>query len=207
MKIAIFIATLWGVVAASEYVVEAEGGPSTLPNEVEIAFEAWATALNNPLKHTLEDNHYSIFRFAKSNFFGPDTASITLQGGGSSQNLEIRLHPQLYSLFPGTILHEVGAALGLPAGSGVMSGLISPSSPSEITITDIAAYWDLTKFAIEDLNKDGVVDFYDLTILASSFSSEGINLAADLNSDGTVDRLDLNLLAEVYSFTPPVRDP
>ena len=88
-----------------------------------------------------------------------------------------------------------------------MSGLISPSSPSEITITDIAAYWDLTKFAIEDLNKDGVVDFYDLTILASSYSSEGINLAADLNSDGTVDRLDLNLLAEVYSFTPPVRDP
>jgi hypothetical protein len=207
MKISIFIAVIWGVVLGFEYSVDPEGGPLTLQGEVETAFDAWLAALGNPPELFLLEDYPTTFRFANRSLFGPDTASVTLQRSETSRKVEVLLNPKLYQLFGGTILHEVGAALGLPAGLGVMRPLLNAASPSEVMTIDVTAYRTLKNFAKEDLTRDGIVDFYDLAIMASQFGSQGVNLAGDINSDGTVDRVDLRLLTEVYNFTPPSSDP
>jgi len=52
-----------------------------------------------------------------------------------------------------------------------------------------------------DVNRDGVVDFQDLTILARHFGQAGTWAQGDLNGDGKVDFADLVLLARSYGRT------
>jgi hypothetical protein len=53
-----------------------------------------------------------------------------------------------------------------------------------------------------DLNKDGIVDMRDASILSKALLSRpgdsDWNPAADLNSDGVIDNLDMDLLASVF---------
>ena len=60
--------------------------------------------------------------------------------------------------------------------------------------------WELTPTSpeperiAEDVNKDGVVNIIDLTLVASNFGKTGQN-AADVNGDGVVNIIDLTLVA------------
>ncbi|MBI1926737.1 PQQ-dependent sugar dehydrogenase, partial [Candidatus Poribacteria bacterium] len=45
-----------------------------------------------------------------------------------------------------------------------------------------------------DVNADGVVDIFDLVLVASQFGHRGVNLRGDVNGDGTVDIFDLVLI-------------
>ena len=52
----------------------------------------------------------------------------------------------------------------------------------------------------EDVNKDGVVNIIDLTLVASNFGETGQN-DADVNSDGVVNIIDLTLVAAAFGNT------
>ena len=52
----------------------------------------------------------------------------------------------------------------------------------------------------EDVNRDGVVNIIDLTLVASNFGETGAN-AADVNSDGVVNIVDLTLVAAAFGNT------
>ena len=52
----------------------------------------------------------------------------------------------------------------------------------------------------EDVNKDGVVNIVDLTLVASNFGKSGEN-AADVNADGVVNIVDLALVAGSFGDT------
>ena len=53
---------------------------------------------------------------------------------------------------------------------------------------------------LEDVNKDGVVNIVDLTLVASNFGESGEN-AADVNDDGVVNIVDLALVAAAFGGT------
>ncbi len=52
----------------------------------------------------------------------------------------------------------------------------------------------------EDVNKDGVVNVIDLTLVASNFGKQGVS-AADVNADGVVNIIDLTLVAGAFGNT------
>ena len=52
----------------------------------------------------------------------------------------------------------------------------------------------------EDVNRDGIVNIIDLTLVASNFGATGQN-AADVNGDGVVNIIDLTLVAAVFGNT------
>ena len=53
---------------------------------------------------------------------------------------------------------------------------------------------------LEDVNKDGVINIVDLTLVASNFGKSGEN-AADVNADGVVNIVDLALVAAAFGGT------
>ncbi len=57
-----------------------------------------------------------------------------------------------------------------------------------------------TTHKLEDVNKDGVVNIVDLTLVASNFGKSDEN-AADINSDGVVNIVDLALVAAAFGNT------
>ena len=66
--------------------------------------------------------------------------------------------------------------------------------------------WEITPTSLEskqiaeDVNKDGVVNIIDLTLVASNFGKTGQN-AADVNGDGVVNIVDLTLVAGAFGNT------
>ena len=53
----------------------------------------------------------------------------------------------------------------------------------------------------EDVNKDGIVNIVDLTLVATNFGKTGTN-DADVNGDGVVNIVDLTLVASAFGNTP-----
>ena len=66
-------------------------------------------------------------------------------------------------------------------------------------LTPIAPFPDVGTLA-EDVNKDGIVNIIDLTLVASNFGKTGQN-SADVNSDGVVNIIDLTLVAGAFGNT------
>ena len=51
---------------------------------------------------------------------------------------------------------------------------------------------------LSDINKNGTVDVYDLSILLSNYQKQPFNKKADINSDGSVNVTDLSILLSNY---------
>lgn len=62
-------------------------------------------------------------------------------------------------------------------------------------------FYSVEKVTLSDLNGDGQVDIFDLSLVASCYSSN--DSAADLNDDGTVDIFDLTIIASNFGQKPP----
>ncbi len=80
--------------------------------------------------------------------------------------------------------------------------LTDGSGGSAIPQTENAEITEPTHFTqrLEDINKDGVVNIVDLTLVASNFGKSGEN-AADVNADGVVNIVDLALVAAAFGGT------
>ena len=115
--------------------------------------------------------------------------------------------PTAGSLLDAVLLHDLGVLIGLPeGGQGVMASTVMPGATAPAP-ADVEALRALQVFRPEDINRDGVIDFYDLAALAEAFGTRGVNLAADLNGDGVVDQADLETLRRAYQFLPPAEGP
>jgi hypothetical protein len=57
-----------------------------------------------------------------------------------------------------------------------------------------ASFVSTTEITVSDINKDGVVNEYDLALLMLQWGKTGSNLSADLNKDGVVNEYDFAIL-------------
>ena len=192
------------------YRVDAEGGAGTLSGEVAAAFAAWREVEGAGFTATESEDEGALVRYGDATQFGPDTVSLTLSSsegvGENAQRLTVLVNPDKPELRPAALLHETGILIGVPASltpADVMNPALTPDAPAELTEADRAAVVSLETFVPEDLNRDGVVDFYDLTLFGAAFGQTGVNVEGDFNGDGIVDEADLALLRALYAFAPP----
>lgn len=194
------------------YRVDESGGPLLLSTAVARAAQAWEAAAPGSVSfvdagaapETPEAGSAATHSVAYGdpNLFGPDALSFTLVRAGHAAT-EVLVSPSAGDLLHPVLLHELGVLAGLPeGGAGVMAGAVTAGATAP-TPEDVEALRALQVFRPEDVNRDGVVDFYDLAALAEAFGSRGVNLAADLNGDGVVDDRDLEALRAAYQFLPP----
>jgi len=194
------------------YSVDEAGGPLLLSAAVESAANAWQSAAPNAVlfervnEESADAGTAHKIAYGEVGWYGPDALSFTLVRSGSSAT-EVLVSPVGAAATEAALLHELGVLIGLPeGGDGVMNSAVTPGA-TEPAAADLAALTALQVFRPEDINRDGVVDFYDLAALAAAFGSQGVNLAADLNGDGVVDEADLEALRLVYKFLPPSETP
>ncbi len=197
--------------AVVSYTVDESGGPLLLSTAVNRAAAAWEAAAPasvefEPLPAGAAGQEAHRVAYGDAVLFGPDALSLTL-GRGDSRTTEVLVNPTVGSLLEPVLLHELGVLIGLPEGGvGVMAHAVVAGT-LEPTEADLAALAALRTYRPEDLNQDGVVDFYDLVEFSRQYGRSGVNLAADLNGDGTVDEADLAQLEEAYEFLPPSERP
>lgn len=184
-------------------------GPDSelLADAVEEALAQWQS-LDATLAAELRPDGQHVFRFGSAERFPPGTHSLTVQRQqGGRRTIESVLR-QEGERFEQALLHEVGIMFGLPTAEvGIMSPRFSDETSPLLGETERETLETLEQFEREDINRDGVVDFYDLVLLARAFGRQGVNLPEDLNQDGVVDERDLELLRQRYTFTPPSPDP
>lgn len=186
---------------AVTYRVDSEGGPEGLAAAVIEAFAAWQ-GLDETLEVSESEDALTVFRYSDVALLGDDTLSLTVQRQNGERSIDILVTPTLSPAATNALLHETGLLLDLAVSdSGVMSPAL-PAEPLTLGETETLALSTVTAVK-EDVNRDGVVDFYDLVDFAKSFGQPGINMPADINDDGLVDRQDLDLLRAAYTFTPP----
>lgn len=199
------------------YRVDESGGPLLLSDAVADAAAAWQAAAPGSVTFVATEGEpagegpatpsavHSI-GYGAAELFGPDALSFTLVRSGSSA-VQVLVSPTAGADLGAALLHELGVLIGLPEeGEGVMRSALTPGATSPAPV-DVSALRDLRTFRPEDINRDGVVDFYDLAELAAAFGDRGVNLAADLNGDGEVNDADLQILRDAYRFLPPSETP
>ncbi len=192
------------------YRVDDSGGPLALSSAVSAAVAAWEGAAPGAIHFSSEAPAVSadepltdnLIRYGAPTLLGLDALSLTLAREGDATT-EVLVSPDAGSALAQVLLHELGVLAGLPeGGAGVMAFAID-TDLSEPSAADVAALLARRDFAPEDLNLDGVVDFYDLAAFGRAYGDTGVNLAADFNGDGRVDDDDLAILEAAYTFTPP----
>lgn len=194
--------------------VDESGGPLLLSTAVGSAARAWETAAPGLVTFVDADAAAEpeapatgsaathLIAYGDPNLFGPDALSLTLVRAGAAAT-EVLVSPSAGELLHPVLLHELGVLAGLPeGGAGVMASAVTADATAPAPV-DVEALRALQVFRPEDINRDGVVDFYDLAALAEAFGSRGVNLAADVNGDGVVDDRDLAAVQRAYQFLPP----
>jgi hypothetical protein len=184
-------------------------GPDSevLAEALDEALAQWIS-LDDTLAAELRPDGLHIFRFGDTDRFPPGTHSLTVQRQQPSGRTVESLLRQGGERLEQALLHEVGIMFGLPvAEAGIMNPRFNEETPPLLGETERETLETLEQFEREDINRDGVVDFYDLVQLARAFGRQGVNLPEDLNQDGVVDERDLELLRQRYTFTPPAASP
>lgn len=143
-----------------------------------------------------------LIRYGDAALFGPDGRTFTLVRPGTGV-IEVLVNPAIGAQLDVALLHDLGVLLGLPDTGAGLDPAGSATTTLAPSANDVTALSELLAFRAEDINRDGVVDFYDLAALGAAFGNRGVNLAADLNGDGVVDQADLELLRGAYEFLPP----
>jgi hypothetical protein len=100
-----------------------------------------------------------------------------------------------FSVDPGAT-HELTLTL-TPLVAGPLTDTVTLTSNALSSPTvEIAITANVLKKG--DVNGDGVINIFDLTVVASEFQQEGENLKGDVNGDGKVNVLDLTLVASSF---------
>jgi hypothetical protein len=189
--------------------VDDRDGPLLLSTAVADAAAAWSAATDDLARFELVDEADRIVRYGDLALLGPDAWSLTLAWSlpDGSLRLEALVSPTVGDARRAVLLHELGVSSGLPEGDGGVMAYTVDVAATTPTPADAAAFRAQQRFVPEDLDRNGVVDFYDLEAFGRSYGSEGVNLAADIDGDGRVDDADLQRLIDAYTFTPPREAP
>jgi len=201
------VLVLGGLASAFDYRIDPEGGPEGLRERVSRAYTEWTGVEGTEVGARETDDAPNIIRYGDGNRFGPDTLSLTVQRSPDPKT-EVLLNPTEPN--DRSLTHELGLLAGLspdPRARGVMNPAVAQEADADLSPTDEAALRALAAFVTEDVNKDGVVDFYDLADLGAAFGETGVSLAEDIDNDGVVNRTDLDLLRAAYTFGSPAEAP
>lgn len=184
--------------AALEVAVDAGDGPAQLESRVRDALEAWRQA---GVDVDAAPRRVAV-RYGDPALLGPDVPVLVVTSDDPDVDLVLLVHADLVDAYPGSLVYAFGLALGGTPGAGALD---PRQREGRRVLPDPAQVEELTR-ALEadpaDLNRDGVVDFEDLLLLAQRFGERGVNLPGDLDGDGVIDQDDLDLLRERYAFTP-----
>lgn len=189
--------------------VDDRGGPLLLSEAVAEAADAWTAASGGIARFEVLDEADRVVRYGDEGRLGPDAWSLTLVWSmpNGSTRVEALLSPSVGDARRAVLLHELGVLLGLPEGDGGVMAYAVDAAASAPSTVDVAALRAQQRFVPEDLDQNGVVDFYDLEAFGRAYDSEGVNLGADFDGDGRVDDADLKRLEAAYSFTAPRETP
>ena len=212
-RILIGTAFLGGLALAIDYRVDAEGGPPNLADAVDAAFSTWRGTQGANVEANVTEEAPNLIEYGGAADFGPETYSLTVQRTeDDTRSVNVLINPTLEpqnDLRRRALLHETGVLLGLSTLSGDATGVMNPSfsagAAANLSEADRAAIAELESFAAEDVNRDGVVNFYDLADLAADFGQSGVSLPGDINADGVVDDDDIARLREAYVFDAPAQ--
>lgn len=197
------VLTLGSLAFALDYRIDPEGGPDTLRARIGRAATAWTDVPGGVVGLTETKDAPNRVGYGDGTRFGPDTFSLTVQKGPDPA-ADVLLNPTEPN--DRALTHELGLLAGLsptPGTKGVMNPAIPPESNAELSPADEEALRALAAFVREDINQDGVVDFYDLAAFGSAFGETGVSLPADIDKNGVVNRADLGLLEAAYTFGAP----
>ncbi len=197
------VLVLGGLAFALDYRIDPSGGPDTLRARIASAAAAWTNVPGGVVDLQETEDAPNRIAYGDGTRFGPDTLSLTVQRGPDPAT-DVLLNPGEPS--DQALTHELGLLAGLspaPGGRGVMNPAIPPESSAELTPADEEALRALAAFVSEDINQDGVVDFYDLADFGEAFGETGVSLPADIDENGVVNRADLGLLEAAYTFGAP----
>jgi len=186
-----------------------------LRSALDDAVRSW-TEVGVPLRLVLDDEAPDRVRIGSLSAFGSDALAYSRRVD-DRDGVELLLRPGRDGRRVDVLARELGRWVGLPADGplgpdrpdaedGFRSGLFSPDELLRPDAKDAAALTRARSGRPEDLDGDGVVDLYDLALLAEAYGSVGTRLAADLDGSGRVDDADLVRLEEAYEFLPPSRD-
>lgn len=91
--------------------------------------------------------------------------------------------------------------VGLSVGSHTLTAKAYDAALNSATSSAVTVSVGATTYNQADINQDGVVNYLDLSLLASKYGQSGSSAVlgrADINGDGTVNFLDLSILASNY---------
>lgn len=194
---------LGGLAFAFDYRLGGGEGPEGLEARIARAAERWLSVEGGEVEANETPDAPNIVGYGDGTAFGPDTYSLTLQRAPEGTT-EVLLNPT--DLNDRALTHELGLLAGLrpaPLTDSVMNPSIPPEAGPELSPADEAALRALITFPPEDINQDGVVDFYDLAELGAAFGETGVNVPADIDRSGVVDRADVERLRAAYTFGSP----
>ena len=198
---------LGGLAFALDYRVDSEGGPDSLQRRVDEAVRQWTAVEGGGFDVNEVEDAPNRIAYGDGTAFGPDTLSLTVQRSPDPAT-DVLLNPTEPD--ERALLHELGLLAGLspaPGERAVMNPAVPQEADAELTPADESALRALETFVSEDINQDGVVDFYDLSDFGDAFGETGVSLPADIDASGTVDRADLDLLRAAYTFGAPAENP
>ncbi len=186
-----------------------------LRSALDDAVRGW-TDVGVPLRLVVDDEASDRVRIGTPAAFGSDALAYSRRVA-DRDGVELLLRPGPEGRRVDVLARELGRWVGLPAdgpldrdrpeaGGGLRSGLFPSGEPLRPSAEDAAALLRARSGRPEDLNGDGVVDLYDLALLAEAYGSVGTRLQADLDGSGRVDDADLDQLEAAYEFLPPSRD-
>ena len=193
VMVAAVMACAWTL--AWELRIDDSAGPADLGERVDAAVAAWsAVGIDiEAVERTV------LVRYASAELLGPDALSLVVTGGPPGVDLEVLVRADAGDRLDDALVVALGIALGGSPGVGILDPRLKPDEarvPSDDDATAVAPALRVTG----DITGDGRVGFDDLLALAESWGRRGVNLPADLDRDGVVDDADLTLLRERYRF-------
>lgn len=206
---------------ATTYYYKITSGGAAYPSGIPLSFKtasALASSELSPLIGTVLDSNSRPVKEALVTLDIPGAqglAAVTKAGGNFILPLN-EIHTA--DLGQGFAVDPAGVSVKLTVSNPQGSSHITFILPfQEITLPPIILGQDLDLtpvptpaqaiFAPEDLNRDKVVNSFDLAILRKSFGQNPVSKQADLNHDGVVNQKDLDILNQVISTQSARRAP
>ena len=188
---------LWNVATGQNTDIEDKGNSS-------LAFSPDGTLLASSKSVWNVETGQSIHTFddtsASSLAFSPDGTILAVGSRGKLKLWDIKTQEYIVPLDGHTdYIRYLSFSLD-------QTTLLSRSEDGTVLLWDMSPYLtpitpppDVSTLP-EDVNKDGIVNIIDLTLVASSFGKTGPS-AGDVNSDGVVNIIDLTLVAGAFGTT------
>ena len=169
------------------------------------AQQIWQTA-GVDVAVTITDEAPNAIEVGPAERFGSGIISLSLRGS-DDEGSRVLLNPGRRDMQDKAVAAELAFLAGVqPQVTGWLSGALPSDEQAQPNSADAAALRAALGRIPEDVNDDGVVDFYDLVQVASSVGESGPGLLEDLDASGTVDQEDIDLLKARYEFTPASPD-